>query len=111
MDIKQRFQDAYNNHYVNARLSEFWHKTDYELETHFGFDFTDKELCTMTLVKLLLNIKYLEMYLKGENEDKFKIIGDTLYMVDSCCSDKIEKIASIHDIETIDEHINNYLNY
>ena len=111
MNTKQLFQDAYDKHCHDPQMPEYCKKIMSEVDIcDVNRELTEKETIKMKLLELIFSIPFIEMYLKGENEDNFKVIGDTLYMVNQCHSGDAIKIASIRDIENIDVCINDYMN-
>ena len=112
MNARDLFQEAYNAHRCSPVQYELCRNklmSDHALE--YAFEWHDGEVNVTEMICLISAIPHLEMYLRGENEGNFKVIGNTLYAKNQYFPDEYVKVITLHDIRNIDVLIHKYLGY
>ena len=112
MNARDLFQEAYNAHRCTSVRYELCRNkliSDHALE--YGFEWHDGEVNITEIIRLISAIPQLEMYLRGENEGNFKVIGTTLYAANPYYHDEYDKVITLHGVRNIDILIHEYLGY
>ena len=112
MNARDLFQEAYNAHRCTSVRYELCRNkliSDHALE--YGFEWHDGEVNITEIIRLISDIPQLEMYLRGENEDNFKVIGTTLYTTNQYFPGENIKVITLQGIRNIDVLIHKYLGY
>ena len=112
MNARDLFQEAYNAHRCTPVQYELcYNKLMTEPPLEYGDEWDDKEVDIAELINLISVIPQLEMYLRGENEGNFKVIGNTLYAKNQYFPDEYFEVITLHKVRNIDVLIHKYLGY
>ena len=112
MNARDLFQEAYNAHRCSAvRYELCYNKLMTEPPLEYGDEWDDKEVDIAELIHLITVIPQLEMYLRGENKNNFKVIETTLYAENPFIPGEYYKVITLRGVRNIDVFIHEYLGY
>ena len=112
MNARDLFQEAYNAHRCSPVQYELcYNKLMTEPPLEYSDEWDDKEVDIAELINLISAIPQLEMYLRGENEGNFKVIGTTLYTTNQYFPGENIKVITLQGVRNIDILIHEYLGY